>query len=454
MAKEVVFSESMGCLSQKILTYDNFLRKNFKGASNYKNKKAQLFLRFERLNRHGLRFLGIQMRATGGGDESFELCSGPYAGCIPLRSPLSGLVCGCLEVKSRYGEQINEILPELGGSFTAEFEPEMPLEHGTGIQAPILMECVNFLKQFSQALQRPWQRFRVSQRTAQRPNAGTDWERFALESYDPARLLTFHNRDNLLDTDHLQWRHLTYVAWLSLEELRTYGLRHFAGGIFPADERARLSRYVVEHPKSPVTQFRVLNSDPLHIQALKLTGNRILMRHTHLRCAWRVDCAQFFERYCQHICQKAASQLHASVQCNPRFGVGGSHNGWTLRYLEPDIVMRRGREAMVVDAKYKSHMLNRSSRDVEVLKEDFRHDMHQVLAYAGLCGGDFHRSMILYPHTQLLEPQTLTIRRGVDAGPAAQLTLLGIPVSKDAIAPAAQKVAQVFGQIGIGLRIP
>ena len=69
---------------------------------------------------------------------------------------------------------------------------------------------------------------------------------------------------------------------------------------------------------------------------------------------------------------------------------------WALSYLEPDLILQKGDEQYVIDAKYKSHLFNWNNIDSE-LKETFRHDFHQVLAYSSFNNSISKQAMLIYP---------------------------------------------------------
>lgn len=383
-----------------------------------------------------------------------------YTGVVPIRSPYTGLSGKYLEVRAPYDVKVLEVLPLVGGSLQTEWEPRLPLERDVPNNAPIIMECVRFMQEFAQAIKKPWQKFHVEEEEAREPNGGTDWNRYACESFEPVARLRFHNRNNSLTTDHPEWRQLTYVLDLCLNELSNYRARGNLGVIFSEEARGKLERYVREHQMEEVKKFRLINSDPGHITELKERANVILQRASNLRCAWRVDYAEMFERYCQYVCRKVAERSGGEMIANKKLSVEGRVGGppaWMLRYLEPDILLKVGGRTVVIDAKYKSHMLNVGSG---TLKEEFRADLHQVLGYAQLCTReDSPTIIILYPWTRLQakddesqeqrearerkiwRQRTVTIRGY--GGRDTTLHCLGIPIDEKGVATSAEKIREL-----------
>ena len=100
-------------------------------------------------------------------------------------------------------------------------------------------------------------------------------------------------------------------------------------------------------------------SDPPVIKELKALGNIILSDNASNQKAWRLDFAEFFERYVQYLVHTVALRKGAHDLANPKYSISGSGlPKWSLRYLEPDIVLHKDRFQYVIDAKYKSHIYN------------------------------------------------------------------------------------------------
>ena len=76
--------------------------------------------------------------------------------------------------------------------------------------------------------------------------------------------------------------------------------------------------------------------------------------------------------------------------------ISGRAPAWSLRYLEPDIVLQREDNQLIIDAKYKSHMLNRGTIS-DGLKDSFRPDLHQVLAYSSFGTAEDKQVALVYP---------------------------------------------------------
>jgi 5-methylcytosine-specific restriction endonuclease McrBC regulatory subunit McrC len=150
----------------------------------------------------------------------------------------------------------------------------------------------------------------------------------------------------------------------------------------------------------PTKELKIHASDPVVIKDLKAIGNRILESQGTEYHAWRIDFNKLFEQYVQFIMAKVAALHHSRPYNNQKFSISGAHTNWTLSYLEPDILLKREEKLIIVDAKYKTHMLNRQSGNAEDLQEAFRHDLHQVLAYSSFDPTSQKITMLVFPSTR------------------------------------------------------
>jgi hypothetical protein len=109
----------------------------------------------------------------------------------------------------------------------------------------------------------------------------------------------------------------------------------------------------------------------------------------------------------------------------------------SVGHLVPDIVLHRGSEAHIVDAKYKSHLADLDERRWHEFSEDalqaHRADLHQVLAYSSLFDATEIRCTLVYPVSrdtwQSLKSRGRDVARAalVHGGRKIELELRGLP---------------------------
>jgi len=122
--------------------------------------------------------------------------------------------------------------------------------------------------------------------------------------------------------------------------------------------------------------------------------------------AWQLPLDRLWELYVESVVRKEESLVGGDVKVG-RLGQTVFPLHWTdpshrsLGHLVPDIVVRRGRSLVVVDAKYKAHLAEIDEagwRDfTDESRESHRADIHQVLAYAALFDAQEVKATLVYP---------------------------------------------------------
>ena len=400
--EETIFASLPSCMAEAKAFDLSSLKRNLQ----YRDRNAMEseVLKFQYKNKTMLEFLGIStsVRREGsyGGEVSLFLQSSNYAGAIPTVLP-SNLQGGDLQVYPRFGNgpeegmaQLTELLRLLNQTVSVEYCDSLPLKTKLQLQPPLYNEALKYLDLFHEALGIKWRKFRVSERIHSMPRGGTKWNKYANQYANPAMRLRFPSRDNILTTNHPEWQELRYVFDLAVKELRNpqapARIREQCKDLIRACEQ-RVSDVQPRQTRS----VHIHVSDPAPIKVLKEQATVILSRQVTEPIAWRIDIAEVFERYVQYVLEKAMAG-RMSLYSNPQIH-GQGIPSWGPQYLEPDILLRDDKLLLVADAKYKANMyqLNRSSA---ILKETFRHDLHQVLGYCSFAPQRNKLAIICYPY--------------------------------------------------------
>ena len=155
-----------------------------------------------------------------------------------------------------------------------------------------------------------------------------------------------------------------------------------------------------------------------------------------------MDYAEFFERYVQFLVGEVAKKKGANEICNPHYGITvNNHPQWLLHYIEPDMVLQKSEQQIVIDAKYKSHMFNWNDESAE-LKETFRHDYHQILAYCSLNSMPTKHAMLVYPFNDFVYHKTRVYSTITHSD--AIVYLIGIPIEKKRIEEIEGKLSEII----------
>lgn len=381
------------------------------------------------LNRKSFEFLDITASIAQRESKLYlSLASSRYVGTVPLFSPADGKCVCDLKVVGRYNEEIGEIISLLPNTLKPEYCDDLQLHDHSDLKASLFLECCKYVDKYIEADKYNWIKFSRVTRSEPSPRGHTDWNRYAQRSAsNPAQALTFDNSYSFLSTDHREWHRLNYVLQLALAILskHTTPIKIRAAYNQKIESLARKLRQSV---KLKVDEMRINSNDPAVVKELKRLGNIILNddRKTHM--AWKIDYSEFFERYVQYIITKVAAQRGGQSYNNTRLPVRSSNRpAWGLLYLEPDIIFLKDNLKVIIDAKYKSHIFNWDSGSDE-LKDTFRQDLHQVLAYSSFSSADHKSAALIYPFTAFIS-RRLHIHDPNGAN-AATVHLIGIPISK------------------------
>lgn len=392
---------------------------------------ADTLRHFIALNKRAFDFIGIRAEIdTSLGKISLRLSTSRYAGTIPLLSPKSGKPYGDLVIRGRFGEDISGLLAAVQDSLPPEYDPSLPPIEDSTLEPPFYFECCRFIDHWRGVERSQWCKFEVIDRDRNTPASGTRWEVYAESSFAPENTLKYPTRESRLSKHHLEFRQLVSVLLLAISEVQRIQTPSAVRAKYLREMTRLRSLYDGMPRPNMCSLFAERASDPIVIREAKRLANVILRNKRTQGRAWRIDYAILFERYVQYLFGIIASRRGYSVMCNPHYSISGWAPVWVPRYLEPDIVVDKGDGQVIVDAKYKSHMLNWGSMS-EGLKETFRSDLHQILAYSSFDPKPRKRVMLAYP-SMAFSSQRLQISTPL-ASASTEVYLLGIPLDTNAM---------------------
>ena len=404
------------------------LKKKWKCSNQYPESTIQ---RFIKLNAKSFDFLKI--KAEGffhEGKYALKLTTSNYVGCIPTYSPVNGKLFGDILVTGRFNEDIMELLSITGDSIMPEFNDSLELSSGEIAKPPLYFECANYIDLYLNACKANWRKFDNKIQIKTYPDASTQWEKYAITSIDPLQTFKYHNKNNILTCNHTEWQELTYILHLAITEIESIRTP-LRSKLAYLEKINKLKQTYSTNTLRAISRVNIHMADPIIIKELKKVGNIILGDLSSRKISWRLDFAVFFERYVQFLLESIAREKGAKEFCNPHFGITGQHKPqWCLSYLEPDIVIQREDQQYVIDAKYKSHMFNLKSNS-EDLRDTFRSDLHQVLAYTSLNTMNEKKGILIYPASHF-DVSTICIKSQLN-GRRNHVQMIGIPLLKSEV---------------------
>ncbi len=360
-------------------------------------------LRFKELNEENLKYLEISIDISADpSKKGIFLETSKYAGAIPIKSPKNGKYTVDLLVKGSYSplvpaDDMTRLLAEMEQTMLPDFHDYLRL-CGESVKPPIYFECQNFINLYIKAEKEHWTKFANEIRIETIPRSSTNWSKYATQSYNPNTALIYENRVNLQTTDHKEWRQLVYVLDFCIQILSSRKTPQRTRRLY-ADRIYRLKKTYNFYQIEKTSYIPTHASDPLIIKALKKVANIILKDASAEKRSWKIDVQVLFERYVQYVFKKATKLSSWRVKANPHYSVHGRKPSWSVSFLEPDIILQSSEKQIVIDAKYKSHMLGITDKNGEKRRESFRSDLHQVLAYSAFNRLETKYVILTYPFT-------------------------------------------------------
>lgn len=409
-------------------------KKWFKSAD--KRMIGQYLQKFIDYNSAQFKFLGVQPYIIGT-DQSIALTfrSSGFIGSIPLRASDTGKQIGDFVVMPRFTghdrfEDYIEILDLLGTEISPEVIDSLPLASGKNFRPPLYLEAVKFISALEKLMMRPWRKFDNLERISSQPAGQINWTKYINNEYKVESRLKFPTRKNVLSEFHSEYSEIRYVFDICKSELRSANTPQRLKNTF----RAKLSflEEQFHHHKPKATNKIIIRfSDSPTVKACKEQANRILNFNLVESTAWRVDFSDVFEKYIQHIFKEVAKETGGRLYPNFKFHSRTSkHYSWELKHIEPDAIFQKDNILICIDAKYKSNLYNKFAQS-EDLKDDHRHDLHQIMAYSSFGKTDLKFGFLCYPSDQI-ELKNIQYKNGIN-GVTNTILILGVPLKKDSI---------------------
>jgi hypothetical protein len=436
MSNSKVF-QSIPCLTENspyILGRDLF-NTWFKGGD--KRHIEKLFYEFISINSTMFNFLGVSPQVSDSKSNiKLTFRTSNFIGAIPLRSPVHGREMGDFIVHPRYLKKNNnpneyiQLIYLLQESIEPEFNYSYKLISRDQAKPPLFYECIKFIKILFLSTNEVWNKFSSLSKTYAFPKGKLLWKEYIKKEWNPEKRITFPCKINQLSTNHLDNQHIKYVYELAKENIYSYKtpsiIKNNIKKIIP-----QIDIYFREINSLSTSKLKFRNSDPQIIKDLKKQGNKILDFEISGNKAWRIDFSLVFERYVQHIFQNVSNSLGLKYKNNPKIRKSSSNiPSWSLQFLEPDMYIFKEKFSLFLDAKYKSHFYNLSSRS-DFLTEEHRLDLHQISAYCAFNNSDNNNGLLVYPaNSYKFFP--LKYNNSIN-GAALNIYLIGVPISSQNI---------------------
>jgi len=425
-------------------------KKWFKSAD--KRIIGQYLQKFIDYNSSLYNFLGVQPFIIGT-DQNTSLAfrSSSYIGTIPLRASDTGKQIGDFVVMPRFTgrdrfEDYIEILNLLGTEISPEVIDSLPLASGKNFRPPLYLEAVKFIASLEALLMKPWRKFDNVEKISDQPFGQINWNKYINTEYKVESRLKFPTRKNILSEFHSEYSEVRYVFDIcKIELLSSNTPQRIKNTIRPKLNFVEEKLYL--HMPKATNKILIKSSDRTTIRVCKEQANKILSFNFVDSTAWRVDFSDVFEKFVQYIFKEVAKETGGKLFANFKFQSRTSkHYSWELKHIEPDAIYQKEKFLVFIDAKYKSNLYNKFDKS-EILKDDHRHDLHQIMAYSSFSKTDLKYGILCYPSDHL-ELKTIKYNNRLNEV-TNSILVLGVPLKKASITEAKMYIINELNKIEI-----
>ncbi|MDB4528552.1 hypothetical protein N9193_01430 [Pseudomonadales bacterium] len=423
-------------------------KKWFKSAD--KRIIGQYLQKFIDYNSEQFKFLGVQPYIIGS-DQSTALTfrSSGFIGSIPLRASDTGKQIGDFVVMPRFTgrdrfEDYIEILNLLGTEISPEVIDSLPLASGKNFRPPLYLEAVKFIASLEKLTIRPWRKFDNVEKVSNQPSGQINWNKYINNEYKVESRLRFPVKANVLSEFHKEYAEIRYVFDICKSELLSANTpQRIKSSLL--NKLSFIEERLYHHKPRATNKIGVRFSDTPTVKACKEQANKILNFNLVDCTAWRVDFSDVFEKFIQYIFKEVAKEAGGRLYSNFKFRSRTSkHYSWELKHIEPDAIFQKENVLVFIDAKYKSNLYNKFDQS-EILKEDHRHDLHQIMAYSSFSNTDCKFGFLCYPSDKI-ELRSIRYQNGINDA-VIEISIMGIPLRKDFVAAVRNLLITEIGKI-------
>jgi 5-methylcytosine-specific restriction endonuclease McrBC regulatory subunit McrC len=365
---------------------------------------ARLAEQFEAQNRPLFSLMDIRLsRLYDGSNVHLRLEAGNVIGAIPLFSPTSGLRDYGIVVQPRFPwPGIGPMLAAMGWR-VAPSPLRLPLLKRSERKVPTWVISCMVLARLKALLDSISRRFELTYENRSAPRGTVHWTEYATRYMATGQFLSIpcsfpDLRDDPLLVGAIRYSLEKHLR--SLESQREQGA--FVHQLIAfCNELLRRVQHISPFLPSPATVAswlqRPLRSQHFQegLQAIEwTTEDRGLAGVSDLEgIPWRMPMEEFFEAWVETVFHSIAREIGGDFRVGRRKETVHPIN-WEPSYLgsqtalAPDVWITMGSTTVIVDAKYKRHWEelqdNPWASAEELMKEQHRNDLFQVLAYANL----------------------------------------------------------------------
>lgn len=346
-------------------------------------------------------------------DKGLSLEPSNKIGLIPLRNPYGGHVYGSIVVKPKIGWiKISEILDSIEWKLKPIFLDKEEAIMSEGV-LPRWLKAIDTLKAIEKALKMNFRGIKYIEEVKTQPTGKINWYRYSIENIPAGKWNRFNSKyiSHSLDIDiHRQFKGV-------IEQIKKDLLKPFVPNIIrqKAFPTLKLIDSILEKVESELPNINKIKKlkipsfyrfyyDEAKFKIMEyLSQSKFSIYSAEFSgLPWSIEMDRLFEYWIEYWSNKFSKLKGANFYSDIR---GSSKikflslNEWKgLKILKPDIVIEKGDLTLIIDAKYKKHLMYlHLNRIKEYMIDDHRKDIHQILAYISSSQKKTKRAILIYP---------------------------------------------------------
>lgn len=400
-------------------------------------------------NEKYLKFLGISFKWDDTG-QRLILTPGEKIGVAPLKNPYGRKTYGSIAVKPRVGWlQIYDMLSLVNWKYQPAFlrEEEEIISTGT---LPRWLKIVDTLKAIDQALSAPMRGLFRKQTLSPVPLGTVNWERYAKSNFSRAQL---HYFDCLVSDYSMDLEvHRMFKGVLKIIE------SELLRAPIPNKVMLRASHIIIKlkrilenvpYEEPSINRLMKIQIPQLYKSKYDRAINKCIEFLNQSRFSlevgsyyglpWAMEMNQLFEHWVEHcayiFAKSVGAKFFSDIRNNSKIRFYNLKNWKSLSVLKPDIIIEKESKTLVIDVKYKKHLmyLQYGVATKEILDEH-RGDIHQILSYLSSSTSEKRIGCLMYPSIyESLDNQYASLINYTNTNINVDLILCGVPLNSNEV---------------------
>ncbi len=387
---------------------------------NVESQAARLASQFIVDNRGILNDFGVSVDTKyDGRDVTLDFKSTNYIGALPLLSPTSGKPDYGLVIKPRFDwSGLGPMLSFMGWKIVPT-PLKLPLVPGTERRIPPWVLSSITLHRIQLLLEQLNRSFTFTEADISAPKGSVIWNKYATQRLPSLRMMEIPCKfPDLKENDELKSGiHYTLRLILSsLQSQRTAGI--FVLQLIELCQQL-ITRVNTVMPRPPTSlSLQRWSNMPVQTEAFReglkaiewVIEDRGLAGLANLQgLSWIMPMEVFFEAWIETVANRIIRQTGGQIKAG-RKRETITPISWdppfigSQKFLLPDVIIERDNDIIILDAKYKQHWEELTfmgwRRVEDVIKEQHRTDLLQVLAYSTASDRKNITTCLIYPCTE------------------------------------------------------